>query len=226
MLAPRILPTGTIPVLLVDDHQLVIEGVQVLLRHAPDIHVVATANSGVQALQLLRQHPDILVVLVDLHMPQMSGQAFIQAAHATHPYLRVIVLSMYHDHATVRGVLAAGGAGYLLKDTTAQELSIAIRRVAGGRTFFSPAVGTTLLDNLDVPATRLPGNPAVPLTTREREVLQLIAGEHSNAAIAAKMGISERTVETHRKNIFTKTGAKSVVGLLQYALRYKLIAIP
>jgi len=220
---PTAFPAGTIPVLLVDDHQLVVEGVQVLLKRTADITVAATANSGEEALQHLRQHPDILVAVVDLNMPHMSGVELTRNIRKHHPQVQVLALSIFHDHASVREVLAAGGAGYLLKTTTEQEISLAIRRVAAGRTFFAPDVAATLLDHLDVPATRPPGVRPVPLTTREREVLQLIASEHSNAGIADQLNISERTVETHRKNIFTKTGAKSIVGLIQYALRHRLI---
>ena len=218
------LPAG-IPLLLVDDHQLVLEGVQVLLRHDPGLRVVATANSGAEALHQLQRHPEVLVAVVDLNMPHMSGVQLTRAVRERFPQVRVLALSMFHDHASVQEVLAAGGAGYLLKNTTAEELTTAVRRVAGGRTYFAPEVGATLLEHLDVPATRDVAERPVPLTTREREILQLIAGEYSNAAIAEKLFISERTVETHRKNIFTKTKSKSIIGLIQYALKHHLILL-
>ncbi|WP_081867641.1 response regulator transcription factor [Hymenobacter sp. IS2118] len=217
-------PAATqIPVLLVDDHQLVLEGVQVLLKHDAGLRVVATANSGAAALLQLQSHPEVQVAVVDLNMPQMSGVQLTQAIRTRFPQVRVLALSMFHDYASVQEVLAAGGSGYLLKNTSGEELSTAIRRVASGRTFFNPEVGATLLDHLDVPATRDAAERPVPLTTREQEILQLIAGEYSSAAIAEKLFISERTVETHRKNIFTKTQSKSIVGLIQYAFKHKLI---
>ena len=220
---PAPFPAGSIPVLLVDDHQLVLEGVQVLLRRLPDVCVVASANSGAQALERLREHPDVLVALLDLNMPQMSGVQLMRAIREAYPQVRMLALSMFHDHLSVQEVLAAGGAGYLLKSTTEEELGVAIRRAAAGKTYFAAEVSATLLDNLNIPATRQSGNHRPLLTTREQEVLQLIAAEHTNADMAAKLYISERTVETHRKNIFTKTGAKSVVGLIQFALRHNLI---
>jgi len=220
---PFAFPAGSIPVLLVDDHQMVLEGVQVLLRRVPDVQVVATANSGAQALVRLQEHPEVLVALLDLNMPQMSGVELMRAIQVAHPQVRILALSMFHDHLSVQEVLAAGGSGYLLKSTTEEELGIAIRRVVAGQSYFAAEVGATLLNNLDIPATRHNGNRRRLLTTREQEVLQLIASEHTNAAIASKLFISERTVETHRKNIFTKTGAKSVIGLIQYALRHDLI---
>jgi DNA-binding NarL/FixJ family response regulator len=218
-------PPDRIPVLLVDDHQLVLEGVRVLLGAEPDLEVVATANSGAEALRRLQQHPEVQVAVVDLNMPQMSGVQLTQAIRSGYPQVRIIALSMFHDHASIQEVLAAGGSGYLLKNTNGAEIANAIRRVAAGRTFFNAEVGATLLDHLDLPATRDSAERPVPLTAREREILQLIAGEYSNADIAEKLFISERTVETHRKNIFTKTKSKSIVGLIQYALRHKLILL-
>ena len=213
-----------INLLLVDDHPLVIEGIKTLLRTDAAVRVVAQANSGPEALRRLREHPEVQVVLLDLHMPQMSGVELTQRIRAEHPGVRVLALSMFHDHASVTQVLEAGGLGYLLKNTSKAELSAAIADVAAGRTHFSQEVGQTLLQNLDVPGQRNGMAAAVELTPREREILRLVAAEKSNQAIAEALFISERTVETHRKNILTKTNCKSVVGLIQYAIRHKLLA--
>ncbi|MFD2717667.1 response regulator [Hymenobacter monticola] len=212
-------------VLLVDDHQMVIEGIKTLLRTDASVRVVAQANSGFLALRCLHEHPEINVALVDLNMPQMSGVELTRHIRAGFPAVRVLALSMFHDHASVMEVLDAGGAGYLLKNATKAELSAAIANVAAGRTHFSQEVGQTLLQHLDVPAQRRDGTqPVAELTTREREILRLVAEEKSNQDIAAALFISERTVETHRKNILTKTSCKSVVGLIQYAIKHKLLA--
>ncbi|MBF9140182.1 response regulator [Hymenobacter properus] len=212
-------------VLLVDDHQMVIEGIKTLLKTDASVRVVAQANSGFLALRCLHEHPEISVALVDLNMPQMSGVELTRHIRAGFPAVRVLALSMFHDHASVMEVLDAGGAGYLLKNATKAELSAAIANVAAGRTHFSQEVGQTLLQHLDVPAQRRGGaQPVAELTTREREVLRLVAEEKSNQDIAAALFISERTVETHRKNILTKTSCKSVVGLIQYAIKHKLLA--
>jgi len=211
--------------LLVDDHQMVIEGLKTLLKTDPAVRVVAQANSGADALRRLRDHPEVQVALVDLNMPEMSGVELTQRIRAEFPGVRVLALSMFHDHASVMEVLEAGGLGYLLKNTTRAELSAAIAHVAVGRTHFSQEVGRTLLQSLDVPGQRPLGAPApAELTTREREILRLVAEEKSNLAIAEALFISERTVETHRKNILTKTNCKSVVGLIQYAIKHKLLA--
>ena len=215
-----------IHVLLADDHQMVIEGIKTLLQQETDIRVVAQAYSGQEALHCLQAHPEVNVAIVDLNMPQMTGVELTRTIRNTRPDVRVLALSMFHDHTSVTEVLEAGGAGYLLKNTNKDELSEAIRAVAAGRTFFSREVGAMLLQNMQIPANgrRKPSDEhPIELTAREKQVLQLIAREYSNYHIAEQLFISERTVETHRKNILTKTNSKSVVGLIQYALRHKLI---
>lgn len=223
---PLLLPTR-IHVLLADDHQLVIEGIKTLLRQEQDIRVVAQATTGAEALRCLHDHPEVNVAIVDLNMPHMSGVELTRLIHGRRPDVRVLALSMFHDHASVTEMLDAGGAGYLLKNTSKTELSEAIRSVAAGSTFFSREVGAMLLQNIRPAASgRAHGSDDRPveLTGREKEILQLIAREFSNHDIAEQLFISERTVETHRRNILVKTSCKSVVGLIQYALRHRLIS--
>ncbi|WP_190242744.1 response regulator [Hymenobacter lapidiphilus] len=216
-------PGTVINLLLVDDHPMIVEGIRQMLLPEPDLQVVAQANGGEQALELLETHPHVQVVLLDLSMPGMSGIELARAIRANWPDVRVLALSMFHDHATVAEVLEAGGAGYVLKTATCIELSTAIRQVAAGRTYFSQDVADTLLESQqiagDLKAARLPA-----ITRREREILQLVAREHSNLEIAEALFISERTVETHRRNLLAKTNSKSVVGLIQYAIRHNLLA--
>ncbi len=213
---------AVIDLLLVDDHPMIVEGIRQMLLPEPDLRVVAQAHSGAQALELLGAHPSVRVVLLDLSMPGMSGVELARAIRADWPAIRVLALSMFHDHATVAEVLEAGGAGYVLKTASRTELSTAIRQVAGGRSYFSQDVADTLLQNLQIGASLEAERPPV-ITRREREILQLIAREHSNLEIAEALFISERTVETHRRNLLTKTKCKSVVGLIQYAIRHKLL---
>ena len=210
-------------VMLVDDHQMVIEGIKTLLKSDQNVRVIAQANSGPEALRRLRDNPDVAVALVDLNMPEMSGVELTQRIRAEFPAVRVMALSMFHDHASVMEVLEAGGVGYLLKNTTKAELSAAIADVAAGRTHYSQEVGQTLLQHLEVPGQRNSAPPVVELTAREKEILRLVADEKSNQDIAEALFISERTVETHRKNILTKTTCKSVIGLIQYAIKHKLL---
>ncbi|WP_460546923.1 response regulator [Hymenobacter daeguensis] len=219
-----VLPLSRVNVLLVDDHQMVIEGIKTLLKSDQAVRVVAQANSGAEALRRLHDHPEVQVALVDLNMPGMSGVELTQRIRTAFPAVRVLALSMFHDHASIMEVLEAGGLGYLLKNTTKAELSAAIADVAAGRTHYSQEVGQTLLQHLEVPGQRSAAPPVVELTAREKEILRLVADEKSNQAIAEALFISERTVETHRKNILTKTSCKSVIGLIQYAIKHKLLA--
>ncbi|WP_188556732.1 response regulator [Hymenobacter glacieicola] len=213
-----------ISLLLVDDHPVVVEGIKGMLRPETGLQVVAQAYSGTEALSILAdRHPYIQVAVLDLNMPEMSGIELARAIRSRWPHIRVLILSMFHDHATVAEMLEAGGSGYVLKTANRAELSDAIRQVAVGRSYFSHDVAATLLQNMHIPAA-LEGSRPAELTSREREILQLIAQEYSNQAIAEALFISERTVETHRRNLFTKTNSKSVVGLIQYALRHKLIS--
>jgi len=209
-----------ISVYLVDDHPLVVEGVKKLLSHDELIEVVAHASNGPEALRQLQHYPEVNVAIVDMNMPDMSGIELTQALRKQYPHVRVLMLSMDYEYSGVQDLLAAGGSGYLLKNTSREEISAAVREIAIGHTFFSPAVGASLLQQLKLPR---PSEPAVALTAREHEVLQLIAREYSNSEIADELFISERTVETHRKNMMTKTCSKTVVGLIQYALRNKLL---
>ncbi|TGD82686.1 response regulator [Hymenobacter wooponensis] len=221
------MPTSNqIPLLLVDDHPVVVEGLKALLRTEVDLPVAAQAYSGDEALDVLTQHPEIRVAVLDLNMPGMTGVELAYTIRQTYPKIRILILSMFHDHASVAEVLEAGCAGYVLKTASKAELSGAIREVAAGRTYFSSEVAATVLQNIQIPASReqIREARASELTNREREVLQLIAREYSNSHIAETLFISERTVETHRKNILTKTNSKSVVGLIQYALRNRLIS--
>ncbi|RPD45306.1 DNA-binding response regulator [Hymenobacter sediminis] len=213
-----------ISLLLVDDHPVVVEGLKAMLFPEPSLRVVAQAYSGPEALDILAtRYPEVQVAVLDLNMPEMSGIELTRIIRTRWPNIRVLILSMFHDHATVAEMLEAGGSGYVLKTATRTELTEAIRQVALGRNYFSHDVAATLLQNLHIPAT-LEANRPADLTNREREILGLIAQEYSNQAIAETLFISERTVETHRRNLFAKTNSKSVVGLIQYALRHKLIS--
>ncbi|GAA4374316.1 response regulator transcription factor [Hymenobacter koreensis] len=214
-----------IQVLLIDDHPMVVEGIKTLLRHESGVQVVGQASSDADALRCLHALPHVQVVLLGLNQPGPAGPELIRSLRAVAPQARVLALSVFHDPRFVTEVLEAGGAGYILKSSSREELIDAIRSVADGRTYFSPEIGATLLQNLHFPAANADVREVRPveLTTREKQILQLIAQEYSNSLIAETLFISERTVETHRKNILTKTNSKSVVGLIQYAFRNKLI---
>ena len=161
-------------VLLVDDHPLVLEGVRALLRLDAGVCVVAAVTTGAEALQQLRQLGRVDVALLDMQMPLMSGTELVRLVRLEFPHVRLLALSMAYDVASVRDVLDAGAAGYLLKNALGPELCTAIRRVAAGHSYFCPEVAAMLLDQFPSPARQAHNQPAL-LTPRELEILHLIA---------------------------------------------------
>lgn len=192
-------------VLLVDDHRVLREGLEAALNALPDIAIVGSVGSGADALALLaKTHAD--VVVTDQSMPGMDGLQVVASIQRLYPETRCILLTM-HEEAFLRAEAKRVGAhGLLPKSTSAEELARAIRLVAGGGTAFPLEATTTER-----------GQDGVRLTPRERQVLNLIVRECSNVQIAEKLFISVQTVETHRKNIFRKTKAQSLVGLINFA---------
>jgi len=209
-------PALSIRVLICDDHALLRETLRLLLAAQPAIDVVGEAADGRAAIACCAQlHPD--VVLMDTAMPGLNG---IEAtAVITHrwPRTRVLMLSGYQQAERVRAALAAGASGYLLKHAPASELLAAIASVAAARPYLSPP----LLARSNLART---GSPA-PLSAREREVLQLVAEGASNKQIAARLGISLKTVEAHKEHIVHKLGVRGTAELIHYAIRSGLITL-
>ena len=206
-----------IRILLVDDHQIILDGLSMLLDQDPSFDVVASFSHPEKAISFLAaQEPDIL--LTDYSLPDMTGLELIRKAKLIHPAMKSALLSMHDEPAIVREAIRMGVNGYLLKNIQQAELKEAIRKIYGGLIYVSAEITTQLLQH--------PGSNAneSSLTDRELEVLALITKENSNKQIAEKMHISERTVETHRKNIFRKTGTTSLVGLVKYAYANNLIS--
>jgi DNA-binding NarL/FixJ family response regulator len=208
----------TIRVLLADDHKIVREGLMSLLEKEPDIDVVAMADNGRTAVQLAGElKPDVAVL--DIAMPEMNGIEATRRISRDDPEIKVLALSMHSARRFVTEALSAGAKGYLLKDCAAEELVRAIRTVAGNETYLSPKVaGLIVKDYLKhSPETTLSENSC--LTNREREILQLIAEGESTKEIAFKIGVSIKTVETHRQQIMKKLNLHSVAELTRYAIR-------
>lgn len=206
-----------IKVVLVDDHHIVLDGLESLLQQEPEFHVLASLHSGEEVLELLKtQQPNIL--LTDFSLPGISGIDFVRQVRRLYPQIRIIVLSMHDEAHIIKSVLKEGVEGYLLKNIQHSELKSAIRHVSQGLPYVSPEVTRLLMDEMNKPK----DEPEL-LTDRELDVLRLIAKEFSNKEIADKLFISERTVETHRKNIFRKTKTSSLVGLIKFAYEQKMI---
>jgi DNA-binding NarL/FixJ family response regulator len=208
----------TIRILLVDDHKIVREGLRSILEKEPDMAVIAMGDNGRTALQLAGElRPDVAVI--DIAMPEMNGIEAIRRISCENPGIRTLALSMHSARRFVVEALAAGAKGYILKDCACEELVRAIRVVAGNETYLSPKItGIIVRDYVK----RLPESQASDgslLSNREREVLQLIAEGQSTKEIAFALGVSGKTVETHRQQIMRKLNLHNVAGLTRYAIR-------
>jgi two-component system, NarL family, nitrate/nitrite response regulator NarL len=203
-------------ILLVDDHAILLDGVRNLLEKEEGLRVTGTAESAEKALEFLKTN-DVDIVVTDFHMPGMDGLTLVHTIKRIQPEIKTIILSMHDETHLVKEILRAGVNGYVLKKDTHKELLNAIEEVKHGRVYLSSDINKILITNLQNPEEgRL-------LTDREREILKLIAKEYSNKQIAEELFISERTVETHRKNIFKKTSTNSLVGLIKFAYANNLI---
>ncbi len=213
----------TIRVILADDHTLMRSGLRALLERTPDIRVVAEAQDGREALALIGIHqPD--VVLMDVAMMGLNGLEAAHHAARRFPHMRVIMLSMHKNEEYVLRALQVGASGYLLKDAAAGELEAAIRTVMAGEQYLSPAVAQQLAEYELRFGTQQPQDNAFErLTAREREVLQLIVEGNSMQAIASTLGISVKTVETHRYRLMDKLNIHHVTGLVRFAVRAGIV---
>ncbi len=209
-------------IVLVDDHHILLDGLTALLKSQRSLEVVGVYNTGQTLLDgLAETTPD--VVIADINMPGMNGHELTLKIKEKHPSIHIIALSMHDDGGHIMEMIEAGVSGYVLKNANDKELVEAIRTVMNGRMYFSPEVSDKITLLVKEQQRRKEEPEEAHLTDRETEILKLIAQEYSNAAIATTLFISERTVETHRKNMMRKTNNKTVVGLLKYAMEKKLI---
>lgn len=211
-----------IKLLLVDDHPLVREGIRSSLWRHPSIQIIGEAANGKEALRKAKQLcPD--VILMDLNMPEMSGLEATPLIRKQRPETRVIALTIHDNKEYVLRILRTGASGYVLKDTSAEELVKAIEAVARGEAFFSPRIANILLQ--DVAQDPLPNGsaPRPVLSQRERDVLRAIAEGNTSKEIAAKLKLSVRTVETYRVRMKRKLPARNIAELLKQARQQQLI---
>jgi len=213
--------TKKIRVYIVDDHQMMIDGIKALLANSSDFEIVGEQTNPLFALEdIPRENPDILIS--DISMKEMSGIELVRKMKISMPQLKILALSMYSDRETISEMLVAGINGYVLKNTGTEELVAALTKIAAGQQFFSDEVTAEMMKTFSQPKLT-DQKEAVNLTAREIEIVKLIAEEYNNAQIGDKLFISERTVETHRKNIFRKTNTKSVAGLVKFAISKNLL---
>jgi two-component system, NarL family, response regulator NreC len=209
--------------LIADDHALVRAGLRSLLEGQPDLEVVGEADDGVTAVGKCKSlAPEI--VLMDLAMPGCGGVEAIQDLGRTCPGVKVLVVTMHEDETYARQAWLAGAAGYVSKKSVAASLLAAIRAVRRGQRCFPPSLADARAQPARAVAGTGPrGDVLAMLTSREREVVREIALGHTNAEVAGRLHISEKTVETHRKNILAKLGLRSRADLVRFALEYKLL---
>ena len=201
-----------------DDHRIMRQGLCALLRTEADFRLAGEAADGVEALRLVeRLRPDVLVL--DLMMPGLGGLEVTRLTGRRSPRTRTVVLSMHSDEAYVVEALRAGAAAYVLKDSGADELFLAVREAAAGRRFVSPAIAENVLQAYARKAPGAAPDPFDKLTAREREVFHLTAEGYSGGAVAERLFISPRTVESHRANVMRKLGLRNHKELIRYAAR-------
>ena len=213
---------GHIKVLLVDDHPVVRRGISTCLERHNHLLVVGEAADGPEAVAKAKELlPDI--VLLDIDLPQLSGLGVAEVLHKELPNIKVLILSMHQRPEYLPRILQSGARGYLLKEAPAEELVKAIEMVTAGECYFSPEIARLALNQV------VQGNGTGPslqeLTSREREVLVLIAGGFCNKEIAMKLDVGVRTVETHRERIMQKLDIHSVAGLTRFALANGLVTL-
>lgn len=202
-----------------DDHQIMLDGISALLKNDERFSIVGTYTRCAEALAEMQ---NVDIVITDIQMPEMNGLEFTKVIRSKFSGVFILALSMSGEDAMVSEMLNAGVNGYVLKNTGQEELKNALMTIVRGETYLSPEIAAALTRAL-VAQRKEAEDPAPKLTQREIEIIKLIAKEYSNEKIANELFISERTVETHRKNIFRKTGTKGVVGLLKYAMDKKII---
>lgn len=211
-----------INLVLVDDHHILLDGLSALLKTQKDMQVTAAYTNSADLLSNLEQLR-ANVFIADINMPGMNGIELTRAIRARYNDAAIICLSMHDDAEHISEMANAGASGYLLKNTNDKDLLEAIRTVAAGKLYFPDDILAKMKDYEQRTSRMAEGASVIKLTSRELEILKLIAAEYSNTRIAETLFISERTVETHRKNMLRKTNHSTMLGLLKFAIDHKLL---
>jgi DNA-binding NarL/FixJ family response regulator len=213
-----------ITVVLADDHRIVREGLAAMMNAKPDIEVVAQAKNGREALRLVKELSPQVVVM-DVAMPDLNGVEATRQISQEVPQAKILALSMHSDMQFISKMLAAGASGYVLKDSAFEELANAIRAVSNGRTYLSAGISDMVLQEYVHMLGNKQEDETCPLSTREREVLQLLAEGMSTKDVANRLHLSAKTVESHRRQIMEKLNVRNIAGLTKYAVRQGLTSV-
>lgn len=211
---------GTLHLLIVDDHNLVCDGLKILLEQtsfAKEVASIDTAYGGATAVRKALEK-DYDLILMDVQMPGTNGIAATKQIIKKKPYSRILAISMYDELELVKSMLKSGASGYLLKDSGIEKLVRGIRTVIQGKRFFSNRISLKLIEDKKIPLKKKSKKRIIELTAREQQILRLIYREKTNFEIAKELEISKRTVDAHRLNILKKVGVKNTVGLVKFAM--------
>lgn len=212
-----------ISIALADDHQLVLDGLQLILSQEEGFHLVGTASTGTEAISLLRNSGKIDVLILDINMPELNGLETLKIIRQTFPSVKVIGLSMMDEINIIRQFMELGAKGFLLKNSGKKVIFEAIHKVHKNEIFYDPSLLTKIMQNTD---STKPSDALFPrLSRREKEILSLIIKELTTQEIADELFISFGTVQTHRRNIINKLQVKNTAGLVRVALQYKLLEV-
>ena len=206
-------------IFLVDDHQMFLDGIFSILNESKDYNIVGTAKDGEQVLKILHNF-NVDIVITDIEMPKIDGLELTKIIKERHPNIKVLITSSHAESEKIRSAITNKADGYLMKNTGKVELLKALKKIGKGETYFANEIKTIL--NTSIQASKKEEKKAN-LSPREKQVLCLIAQEKSTHEITELLFISKNTVETHRKNMMRKIGAKNMVGLVKYAIKEKLI---
>lgn len=208
---------------IVDDHSIVLQGLELMLRDAPDTTLTGLYQNGAQLLSALERGERINTVLMDIHMPDINGVELCKMVKTDYPSVAVIGLSMVSEMSLVRLMIKNGASGYLHKNAGKDEVLRALEKVRQGKRYFSEEINDMLIEGTSRGEKTVRKSPFPRLSRREKDVLRLIVDEFTTQEIADKLFISFGTVETHRRNILSKLGARNTAGLVRIALEYKLL---
>ncbi len=214
----------TITVVLTDDHMIIRDGLRALLERQPDMEVVAEADNGRTALKHVKElSPD--VVIMDIGMRELNGIDATRQIVKISPGVKVLALSMYSDKRFIKGMLKAGASGYMLKDSAFKELIDAIRVIVDNKTYISPSIASIVMNDYLGNSPEKDGSTRSLLTSRELEVLQLLAEGKSTKRIALSLDLSIKTIESHRNRVMQKIDVSNIADLTKYALREGIISL-
>lgn len=207
-----------IKIILADDHQIVLDGLKMLLQEEHNIQLVGEAINGKEVLAIL-ERAEVDIAVLDVEMPLMNGIEASEVIKERFPNTKILILTMYNDQAFIRKLIEIGASGYILKNKGKEELVEAIKDISEGKTYFGREVTNTLISGIQTTVRNKP-EKEIPLTKREVDVVKLIADGRSTPQIAEELFIAHSTVETHRRNLIDKTGVPNSKALIKWAIQH------